>query len=188
MKKQQKNIKQTKKKSSEQLKYGIISVLALVIIVGVGMLSKRDAVKSNEISSNQSVQNTQETLLSEEGDLIIPIEDISEEAHFYPLEVDGTKLEVLAVKASDGTVRTAFNTCQICYSSGRGYYVQEGAALVCQNCGNRFQTSDVEVARGGCNPVPIFDEDKVVDENNITISNDFLAEASGIFANWKNEY
>lgn len=188
MKKGQNNVKQTKKKSSEQLKYGMISILALVIIVGVGILSKRDVVKRNEISSDQPAQNTQETLLSEEGDLIIPIEGVSEEANFYPLEVDGTQLEILAVKASDGTIRTAFNTCQICYSSGRGYYVQEGNALVCQNCGNRFQTSDVEIARGGCNPVPIFDEDKVVDENNITISSDFLAEASGIFANWKNEY
>lgn len=188
MKKEQKNVKQTKKKSSEQLKYGMISILALVIIVGVGILSKRDVVKSNEISRDSLAQNTQETLVSEEGNLIIPIEEVSEKANFYPLEVDGTTLEVLAVKASDGTIRTAFNTCQICYSSGRGYYVQEGDVLVCQNCGNRFQTSDVEIARGGCNPVPIFDEDKVVDENNITISGDFLAEASGIFANWKNEY
>lgn len=188
MKKRQNNAKQMKKKPSKQFKYGMISVLALVIIVGVGLLSKRDVVKRNEISGDSSVQNRQETLLSEEGDLIIPIEGISEETHFYPLEVEGINLEILAVKASDGTIRTAFNTCQICYSSGRGYYVQEGAALVCQNCGNRFQTSDVEVARGGCNPVPIFDEDKVVDENNITISKEFLTEASGIFANWKNEY
>lgn len=188
MKKGQKNVKQTKNKPSEQLKYGMISILALVVIVGVGMLSKRDVVKSNEISSDNPVKNTQETLLSEEGDLIIPIEDVSEEANFYPLEVDGTKLEVLAVKAPDGTIRTAFNTCQICYSSGRGYYVQDGDVLVCQNCGNRFQTSDVEIARGGCNPVPIFDEDKVIDEKNIIISSDFLAKASGIFANWKNEY
>lgn len=188
VKKEQKKVNQTKKKSSEQLKYGIMGILALVIIVGVGMLSRKGEVKDNEASTNVSVQNTQETILSEEGDLIIPIKDISEKANFYPLEVDGTKLEVLAVKAPDGTIRTAFNTCQICYSSGRGYYVQEGDVLVCQNCRNRFNTSDVEVARGGCNPVPIFEEDKVVDENNIIISGDFLSEASVIFTNWKSEY
>ena len=183
-----KNAKQTNKKSSEQLKYGIMSVLALVIIVGVGIMPKRDAVKNNEISNNNPVQNTQEVLLSEQGDLIIPIGEISKETSFYPLEMDGTKIEVLAVKAPDGTIRTAFNTCQVCFSSGRGYYVQEGEALVCQNCGNRFKTSDVEVTRGGCNPVPISQEDKVVDEDNITIPRAFLSEASVIFTNWKNEY
>jgi len=35
-------------------------------------------------------------------------------------------MEVLAVKAPDGTIRTAMNTCKICYDSGAGYYVQEG--------------------------------------------------------------
>lgn len=29
-------------------------------------------------------------------------------------------------------IRTAFNTCQVCYSSGKGYYVQSGNVLVCQ--------------------------------------------------------
>lgn len=188
MKKAQKNVKQSKKKSSEQLKYGIIGILAFIVIVSIGILSKKDTVNSNKIDSESRAQNTQEALLSEAGDLMIPMEEVSEVARFYSLEVEGTKLEVLAVKAPDGTIRTAFNTCQICYSSGRGYYTQEGDRLVCQNCGNRFQTSDVEIARGGCNPVPIFDEDKMIDEKNITISADFLTEASGIFTNWKNEY
>ncbi|MDR2445448.1 MAG: DUF2318 domain-containing protein [Spirochaetaceae bacterium] len=67
----------------------------------------------------------------------------------------GTRLEVLAVKAPDGTVRTAFNTCQVCYASGRGFYKQQGTVLVCQNCGNRFRMSQVGLRSGGCNPVPI---------------------------------
>ena len=45
-------------------------------------------------------------------------------------------MEIVAVKALDGSIRTAFNTCQVCYNSGRGYYQQEGNELVCQNCGN----------------------------------------------------
>jgi len=94
-------------------------------------------------------------------------------------------MEILAVKASDGTVRTAFNTCQVCYSSGRGYYIQEGDVLVCQNCGNRFKMDEVEVARGGCNPVPIFKEMKEVTDTTITIPKELFAEAEGIFANWK---
>ncbi|MFP3154325.1 DUF2318 domain-containing protein [Lachnospiraceae bacterium ZAX-1] len=120
-------------------------------------------------------------------DLVIPISDISEAVNFYPVEIAGTKLEVLAVKAADGSIRTAFNTCQVCYDSGRGYYKQDGNVLVCQNCGNRFGMEQVEVVSGGCNPVPIFPENKTVDTANITISKDYLTSAKDIFANWKAE-
>ncbi|MDR0671652.1 MAG: Fe-S-containing protein [Oscillospiraceae bacterium] len=119
------------------------------------------------------------------GDLVIPIAEITEQASFYPVEVNGTWLEVIAVKAPDGTLRTAFNTCQICYDSGQGYYKQEGNALVCQNCGSLFTMDRVEKAQGGCNPVPIYANYKTVDEENITISGAFLEEATVIFQNWK---
>ncbi|MDR3277470.1 MAG: DUF2318 domain-containing protein [Oscillospiraceae bacterium] len=120
-----------------------------------------------------------------DGDIVIPIGEVTETASFYPAEIDGVKLEVIAVKAPDGTVRTAFNTCQVCYSSGRGYYKQEGKNLVCQNCGNRFGMGDVEVQSGGCNPWPIFDEMKTADDKNITVTYELLKEATVIFSNWK---
>lgn len=121
-------------------------------------------------------------------DLVIPISDISETATFYPVEIDGTTLEVIAVKAPDSSIRTAFNTCQVCYDSGRGYYKQDGNVLVCQNCGNRFKMDQVETQSGGCNPVPIFPENKTVTDESITIPYDYLKEAKEIFANWKTEY
>jgi hypothetical protein len=122
------------------------------------------------------------------NDLVIPIAELTEQASFYPVEVNGTQLEVIAVKAPDGTLRTAFNTCQVCYDSGQGYYKQEGNALVCQNCGSLFTMDRVEKAQGGCNPVPIYADYKTVDEENITISGAFLEEATVIFQNWKASY
>jgi uncharacterized membrane protein len=119
------------------------------------------------------------------GDLFIPAEEVTETATFYPVTVDGTEMEIFAVKAPDGAIRTAFNTCQVCYASGRGYYKQEGNALVCQNCGNRFRTSDIEVVHGGCNPVPITPKYKTTDEKGVTIPRDFLVRAKVIFENWK---
>jgi uncharacterized membrane protein len=118
-------------------------------------------------------------------DLVIPLGEITENAVFYPVDIEGTRLEVLAVRAPDGTVRTAFNTCQVCYSSGRGFYKQQGTVLVCQNCGNRFRMSQVGVRSGGCNPVPIFAANKTVSDTTITISREFLKEAKAIFARWK---
>ncbi len=129
-------------------------------------------------SSLQSVTN-------ENGDMEIPTSGITENASFYGYDELDSKMEVIAVKASDGTIRTAFNTCQVCYSSGRGYYVQEGDQLVCQNCGNTFGMDDVEVTKGGCNPVPIYDEQTRTNNDSIIIPNEFLKEAEIIFKNWK---
>lgn len=144
------------------------------------------ADSSNKSDKAKTVNTSNRATEVKDSDIVIPISDVTETAKFYPAVIKGTKLEVLAVKAPDGTIRTAFNTCQVCYSSGKGYYKQEGDKLVCQNCGNTFGMGDVEVTKGGCNPVPITDEYKKVDNKNITISKDTLAQASTIFANWKN--
>jgi hypothetical protein len=121
----------------------------------------------------------------EGADIVILLSDVTETAGFYPTVVGGVDLEVLAIRAPDGTVRTAFNTCQVCFDSGRGYYIQEGDSLVCQNCGNRFAAGRVEIESGGCNPVPIFEGDKVTDDTTITIPADYLREAQELFEDWK---
>jgi uncharacterized membrane protein len=128
--------------------------------------------------------NTVKPVISDR-DLLINIDELTENAVFYPVDIDGTRIEVLAVKAPDGTIRTAFNTCQACYSSGRGFYKQQGTVLVCQNCGKRFRMSQVEVRSGGCNPVPIFKDNKTLSGNTITIRKEYLARARDIFARWK---
>ena len=119
------------------------------------------------------------------GNLIIPKSEISETAKFYPYKSGKTAMEVIALKASDGTIRTALNTCQICFDSGRGYYKQDGNELVCQNCGNRFSFDDVEKVKGGCNPVPITSEDKIDDGSNITVKAEFLEQNKELFDKWK---
>lgn len=87
------------------------------------------------------------------------------------------EMEVIAVKDSRGTVRTAFNTCQVCYSSGKGYYKQKGDKLVCQNCGNAFTMDQVGTIAGGCNPWPILENNETVTEDQVRISYDFLKDA-----------
>lgn len=118
-------------------------------------------------------------------DLVIPVSDISDKALFIPVKADGVNMEVIAVQAPDGSIRTAFNTCQVCFDSGKGYYKQEGDELVCQNCGNRFPMDEVEVTKGGCNPVPIPEELKIVTAESITIPYDLLQQAKELFSKWK---
>ncbi len=163
-----------------------IRLLMGAVLMTVGIVSLTGCGKKADQSGGASTKDAE--VIASGDNLVIPIDDITETASFYPVDVDGVSLEVVAVKASDGTLRTAFNTCQICYGSGRGYYKQSGDVLICQNCGNQFAMDHVEVESGGCNPWPIFDQDKTVDDENISISYDFLKESTGIFANWKVEY
>lgn len=160
----------------------IIAASALAILAIAFSIKEPD-----KATDNSSEKDSLRAEKVKDGDIVIPTSDITETAKFYPAAIDGIELEVLAVKAPDGSIRTAFNTCQVCYSSGRGYYVQEGDVLVCQNCGNRFSMDQVQITKGGCNPVPITDEYKTIDSDNktITITKDFLSEATVIFKNWK---
>ncbi|WP_342756241.1 DUF2318 domain-containing protein [Kineothrix sedimenti] len=200
MKSNRKNNEITEEKKEKKFRKGaaciVLILLPTLLLAACGQ--KNNAVSETETAKAQqsveestpqaveeSTSQSEETEASTGEDLIIPVSDITEEASFYPVTVDGIDMEIIAVKASDGSIRTAFNTCQICYNSGRGYYKQDGDKLVCQNCGNQFPMEQVEVEAGGCNPWPIFDENKTVTDDSITISYSFLQESEQIFANWK---
>lgn len=169
-------------KKKQNKKTNLLIVAIAVVVVAVAGYSIFGPNNGAQTSLNQF---NRQAALNENGDIEIAVADITEKAMFYSYDELDSKMEVLAVKASDGTIRTAFNTCQVCYSSGKGYYVQEGDVLVCQNCGNRFSMDEIEVTKGGCNPVPIFDEQKEVTDDTITITKEFLIEAEAIFENWK---
>lgn len=154
----------------------MMTIVALTMLVGCGK-EKADTKGASGTNATQKITSGE--------NLTIPVKEISEKASFYLVEVDGTQMEVIAVKDSDGNIRTAFNTCQICYDSGKGYYKQEGDKLVCQNCGNSFTMDQVGESAGGCNPWPILEEDKTETDSEIKISYEFLKESSDIFANWK---
>lgn len=177
-------IKNGNSKGSKKNNNVILGIVA-VIVIGAAAFTFLNPGKGGGKPSEQSKPGAV-SAADENGNLVIPVSDVGDTAKFYSYDKLDTYMEILAVRASDGTIRTAFNTCQVCYSSGRGYYVQQGDVLVCQNCGNKFKMDDIEVIKGGCNPVPILKERKEEDGTSITISRDLFVEAESIFANWKN--
>lgn len=150
---------------------GILVVLVVMLIV-VKTLSGAGDKGGAEVSQKG-------------GDIVITKSQITEKATFIPYKSGGTDMEIFAVKAPDGTIRTALNTCQVCYNSGRGYYVQEGSEMVCQNCGNRFRISQIEKEKNGCNPVPILEDSKTDNGQVITISASYLKQNAVYFRDWK---
>lgn len=178
------NNNKNKGKGSAGKNSNLLLGIVAVIVIGVAALTFFNRNKAGNTADGSKASVVAAT--DENGNLVIPVSEITETATFYSYDELDTYMEVLAVKASDGTIRTAFNTCQVCYASGRGYYIQDGDVLVCQNCKNRFKMDDIQVAKGGCNPVPIFDEWKEETDTTITIPKDLFVEAEGIFKSWKN--
>jgi len=160
----------------------------LIISIGSTVLILALVLASFINKGNNDVKKESSTVTvnaQQGGDVVINKSDITETASFIPYQSGNTKMEIIAVKASDGSIRTAFNTCQVCFDSGRGYYVQQGDELICQNCGNRFKISQVEKEKMGCNPVPILDGDKTDNGQTITIPQSFIDQNAVLFSNWK---
>ncbi|WP_428864426.1 Fe-S-containing protein [Clostridium sediminicola] len=164
-----------KSKLKNQKKKWILFGTSAVVIVIIAVLTLA--------TGNNSEPTAVETNAT--GQLVINKADITKTASFYPYESNGTYMEIIAVRANDDTVRTALNTCQVCYNSGRGYYEQLGDKLICNNCGNQFTIDQIERIKGGCNPVPILDEMKTEDIETITIDPEYLVAFEPLFTNWK---
>lgn len=121
-------------------------MLGLAVVFALGLLGAQTVLKPSQVQAAPS----------------IPVSTITSQPTYLDATIGGTKMSLIAVKAPDGSIRTTLNTCEVCYRSPRGYYKTQGDYIVCQNCGNRFHISQIQVVRGGCNPVPLM-ESKVAD-------------------------
>jgi uncharacterized membrane protein len=117
--------------------------------------------------------------------LVITKSEITPKVKYFPYKTDGITMELLAIKASDGTIRTAFNTCQVCYDSGLGYFEQKGNVLICKNCGLKYPADRVGIEKGGCNPLPIMFAERIEDNTTITIPGELIVKYKDYFLKWK---
>lgn len=87
------------------------------------------------------------------GVATIPVAKLADgKAHFYKFEDGGKQINFFAVKAADGSVNTAFDACDSCYKSKKGYE-QQGDKMNCKNCNQKFAINRLGPnATGGCNP------------------------------------
>jgi len=76
------------------------------------------------------------------------------QARFYRFQGRTGPIDFFVVKSDDGVIRSALDTCDVCYKEQKGYH-QEGHEMVCNNCGQRFPTDKINVIKGGCNPAPL---------------------------------
>jgi len=75
-------------------------------------------------------------------------------ARFFRFNGQSGPINFFVVRSQDGVIRSAFDTCDVCYRERKGYR-QEGNDMVCNNCDQHFRTDLVNVVKGGCNPAPL---------------------------------
>jgi uncharacterized membrane protein len=146
-------------KKRNRLPFIIIPICAvLLILVGIGFFMSTGKSPQAVARANQI---THPVKIFEDG----------KARHFQIDMEDGLSIKYFVVKSSDGVIRAAFDACDVCWASGKGYY-QDGDYMVCRNCGKRFASVKVNEVRGGCNPAPL--ERQVVGENLVIQVKDIL--------------
>ena len=89
------------------------------------------------------------------GKVSIPIADLNDgKAHFYSYKGQTGKFTFFVIKGTDGTLRAAFDACDVCYKEKKGYE-QKGEQMICKNCNMAFPVAKIGIVSGGCNPSPL---------------------------------
>jgi uncharacterized membrane protein len=164
-----KSLPQSAKKSASLRRRWIVlsfvSLFAIIASVTLGMAA---------IQANGSESAPLAPVAATQGHLPYPLVEADESgwvrllvstfddyaAHYYTYMLEDQPIEFFVLKSTDGIVRAAFNACDVCFRSLKGYS-QDGQIMVCDNCGSQFPANQINVVRGGCNPSPL--ERSVVD-------------------------
>ena len=88
-----------------------------------------------------------------------------------------TTIKYFILKSADGVIRAAFDACDVCWPEGKGY-VQDKTAMICRNCGRRFESVMVNEIQGGCNPAPL---KRTIQGNQVIIRLDDLKKGQDYF-------
>lgn len=122
------------------------------------------------------------TTASKGGTVTFDASGVAEDAVFVNYAAAGNTVQLLAIRDAGGELHVALNTCQSCNPSPKAYFVQEGEALVCQNCLNSFTAEDVGSAANGCNPAPV--QTLAIKGDTVSISASELDSYAPAFAQW----
>lgn len=138
---------------------------AVIIAAGLVLLSTVVWVVASRESGSAAAQPRAQALT---GDVRLDVAQFDDgQARFYRYAAaDGRELRFFVLKSSDGVVRAALDTCDVCYRERKGYR-QVGDTMVCNNCGKAFRSVDINVLQGGCNPVPL---DRVVQNGQVVLT------------------
>lgn len=118
-----------------------ILALAVAVVAGLSVWGERQTVHLP-------------TVKAEGGFVRIPVSGVSDgHAHFYVYE-GSRPVRFFVLRGSDGVLRAAFDTCDVCFRSGKGYR-HVGDTMVCNQTNQRLPSRLSNQPQEDCNPVPL---------------------------------
>lgn len=141
-------------------KKNILIIVAILIALGALWAGKSLYMKKMGGGAmyppmRDSAARTQKAVAvhAESGFVRIPVTVADDgNAHFFAYAVGDKVVTFFIMKAADGAIKSSFDACMACNHAKLGYR-QEGAVVVCNNCGMGFRPDDIGGATGGCNPI-----------------------------------
>jgi uncharacterized membrane protein len=153
---------------------GLHLALAAVALVAVA------AVTALVVTSRDGAETVTAAVPIAAGgaDVTIPVADLADgQAKHYSYDAGGVEVKYFVLKSSDGEYRAAFDACDVCYAAKKGYS-QQGDVMVCNNCGQQFDSTQINEIRGGCNPSPI---ERTVDGQSLVLTTSDLQAGAKYF-------
>jgi hypothetical protein len=151
-------------------------LIAVVLLVGTVWGLMRSSPASSEAPANTSLPESTAFTAGEDSQLVsaatsghdpypltmaengavrFPISTLDDyQAHYYTYMHDGRPIEFFIVQTRDGVIRAALNACELCFDAKLGFSMV-GNEMLCNNCGQRFPTNQINEKSGGCSPVPL---------------------------------
>ena len=143
-------------------KKGIIIAGALALVVA-GWLVYSNTSRAKSMDRPMQGQTAREgnkhqqytAATAENGEVKVQLSALTgSTASYFVYNANGKDIKFFMLRASDGTVRLALDACTACNHAKLGYR-QNGEAMVCNNCGMSFKSTDVGHVSGGCSPIPL---------------------------------
>lgn len=137
----------------------IIAIVVVTLAVGYFVFSSHSGRgKGGMIQAgarNSAPRAEYVTIAAESGEVRIPESMLEEnKARYFTFTGNGKTVKFFVLRAEDGAIRVALDACAACYHAKLGYR-QEGATMVCNNCGMGFRSTDAGKVTGGCSPIPV---------------------------------
>lgn len=156
----------------------VVVIIAAVVLI---VVPKSGSTEQTNDAKNNSVANTV-AQTSDDG-LEILASQLSEDQISLFRVADDSKVELVAIKGSDGKAKVALATCQSCNGSPGAYYTQSGNLLRCNNCGLTFPLTVIGEEGSGCHPI-MLDSTKVTEiSDGVSVDKEYLLSFEPLFEN-----
>ncbi len=154
----------------------ITASFVIIALISIGVFISLSMNGNEPIQDHDDVE---ESPIQSQTEVVIPLSGLSDTAKYYTYDSEDVTIRHFAVIGSDGEAHVAFDACDVCYGTKKGYR-QIGDVMHCINCGNEYPINSLgtENIAGGCWPsyLPI-----KIDGDNIIIQISDLEEKKYMF-------